>query len=151
VPDPDTKFMVQQMFNRYLEPGQSIVSITEYMKTIGLRTKWGRPYVKSNIQAILTNPFYVGVNRFNGNDYPGAQEHLISKTLFRQVQQKMHKGRPDRLRSHNSPLKGLIRCEDCGSMVTWQASAVALVMRASEISYLGRTESRNSLEGCLTD
>jgi site-specific DNA recombinase len=120
VPDPDTKFMVQQMFNRYLEPGQSIVSITEYMKTIGLRTKWGRPYVKSNIQAILTNPFYVGVNRFNGNDYPGAQEHLISKTLFRQVQQKMHKGRPDRLRSHNSPLKGLIRCEDCGSMVTWQ-------------------------------
>lgn len=66
------------------------------------------------------NPFYIGINRFNGKEYPGAQETFIPKKLFRQVQDKLHHKRPRKYRKHHSPLQGIIHCEDCGSVVTWQ-------------------------------
>lgn len=90
------------------------------MDKLGLRTRAGRPYSKSHLQRILTNPFYIGINRFNGKEYPGAQEAIIPKELFKRVQQKMHKGRPRSYDKHHSPLQGMIRCQDCGSIVTWQ-------------------------------
>jgi len=120
VPDPETRPLILQAFKKYLEPGESIKSVTEYMKAIGVRTRWGRPQTKSNVQLMLLNPFYVGINRFNGNDYPGAQEQIIPKAIYRRVQDKLKGGRPRLLAKHNSPLKGLIRCVDCGSVVTWQ-------------------------------
>lgn len=120
VPDPDTKYLMQQIFKSYLEPNHSLASITSEMKDIGLRTRLGRPYAKSHIQRILMNPFFVGINRFNGKDYPGAQEPIITNELFEKVQQKMHKGRPRVYAKHDSPFKSVIRCEDCDSVVTWQ-------------------------------
>lgn len=120
VPDPATKSIMQQVFKKYLEPSHSIASITEEMKNMGIRTRLGRPYAKSHVQRILLNPFYIGINRFNGKDYPGAQEQIISKDLFDRVQQKMHKGRPTVLKKHNPIFKNMISCESCGGVVTWQ-------------------------------
>lgn len=120
VPNPETKGAMQQVFKKYLEPGQTIASIAEEMARLGVRTKQGRPHSVSHVQRILMNPFYIGINRFNGKDYPGAQETIITKAVFEKVQQKMHRGRPRTYARHNSPLKGLIRCEDCDSVVTWQ-------------------------------
>jgi site-specific DNA recombinase len=120
VPNPDTKPLIQKVFKLYLEPQHSIASITEEMTVLGIKTKHGRPFVKSNVQKILTNPFYIGINRFNGKEYPGAQEPIISKQLFSAVQAKMHKGRPAVFVKHNPIFKSLIRCDDCGTLVTWQ-------------------------------
>lgn len=120
VPDPDTKSLIIRLFEMYLEPSQSIASITEEMKRLGIRTKQGRPYAKSHVQRIMINPFYIGINRFNGKDTPGAQETFISKELFNKVQQKMHKGRPTVLKKHNPIFKNLILCKSCGGVVTWQ-------------------------------
>ncbi|MFO0862553.1 MAG: recombinase family protein [Candidatus Saccharibacteria bacterium] len=120
VPDPATTSLMQEIFKKYIEPNHSIASVAEEMKLMGITTRKGRPYAKSQVQKILTNPFYIGINRFNGKDYPGAQEPIISKDLFEKVQHKMHKGRPLVYVRHNPPLKSLIRCEDCGTAVTWQ-------------------------------
>lgn len=120
VPNPETKKLMQYTFKKYLEPGQSIASIAAEMKRIGVTTRLGRAHSKSHVQRILNNPFYIGINRFQDKEYPGAQEPIISKDIFNKVQQKMHKGRPRVLAKHNSPLKGLIRCDDCNSVVTWQ-------------------------------
>lgn len=120
VPDPKTKVLIQRVFQKYLEHGQSLVSITEEMARMGIRTRPGRPYSKSNVQRMLLNPFYIGINRFNGKDYPGAQEPIITKDVFERVQQKMHRGRPNTYGRHNAALKSVIRCEDCDSLVTWQ-------------------------------
>lgn len=120
VPNPDTKHLMQEVFKKYLEPNHSIVSIANEMRLMGITTSKGRPYFKSQVQRILTNPFYVGINRFNGKDYPGAQQPIIGKDIFEQVQRKMHGGRPIVFVKHNTPLKGLIRCEDCDTLVTWQ-------------------------------
>jgi site-specific DNA recombinase len=120
VPDPETKGLILAAFKKYLEPGQSINSIVEELRRLGITSKRGHYYAKSNVQNILSNTYYIGVNVFDGKTYPGAQEQFISKDLFDRVQLKMHKGRPHKLSKHNSPLQGLIRCDDCGSMITWQ-------------------------------
>jgi site-specific DNA recombinase len=120
VPNPETRDIMLQIFKKYLEPSESILTITAEMKRLGIRNRGGRYYGKSYVQNILTDPYYVGINKFNGKTYPGAQERIIPEELFERVQQKMHKGRPRQFAKHNSPLQGLIRCQDCGSVVTWQ-------------------------------
>lgn len=120
IPSPLTRPLMQEVFKKYLEPNHSIASIADEMRLMGITTSKGRPYYKSQVQRILTNPFYIGINRFDGKDYPGAQEPIISKELFEKVQRKMHGGRPIVLVRHNTPLKGIIRCEDCDTLVTWQ-------------------------------
>jgi site-specific DNA recombinase len=120
VPNPDTRALIQGIFSKYLDPSQSLASITEEMRVMGIRTRGNRPYSKSNVQLMLSNPFYIGINRFNGKEYPGAQEKLITKDVFEAVQKKMHKGKPLVYVKHNPVYKSLVRCEDCGNLVTWQ-------------------------------
>jgi len=120
VPDSDTKTIMQGLFKKYLEPSYSIQTFTDEMASLGIRTRMGRPYSKSHVQRILMNPFYIGINHFDGKDYPGAQEPIISNELFNKVQQKMHNGRPTVLKKHNPVLKNIIRCKSCGAVVTWQ-------------------------------
>lgn len=120
VPEPEISKLMLKAFRFYLNPGQSVESTVRYMEKLGIVTRQGRPYAKSHLHRILENPFYIGINRFNGKDYPGAQETFIPKSLFKRVQEKLHHKRPRSLRKHNTPLQGVIRCEDCGSVVTWQ-------------------------------
>ena len=120
VPNPETKGLVQRAFELYLEPSQSIESVAQEMRRMGLKTRKGRPFYKSQVQRILTNPFYIGINRHNGKDYPGAQEQIISKEVFDAVQNKMRRKLPIRYRQHNPTFKNLIRCNNCGGLVTWQ-------------------------------
>ena len=120
VPDAVTSKLMFKVFRFYLNPGESLDSTVRYMVKLGIVTRQGKPYVKSHLQRILMNPFYIGINRFNGKDYPGAQETFIPKTLFKRVQDKLHGGRPRSYNKHYSPLQGIIRCQDCGSIVTWQ-------------------------------
>lgn len=120
VPNPDTYKKVQRLFKKYLEPNSTIQAVTDEMYRMGLRTKNGNKFVKSKVHKMLLNPFYVGVNRFNGKEYPGAQKTFISKALFNAVQAKMHRGRPVKYHKHNPVLKGMITCAYCDSIVTWQ-------------------------------
>jgi site-specific DNA recombinase len=119
-PNPATKPLVIKAFNKYLEPGESVDSITELMEQIGLRTRGGRPYAKSKVHKMLDNPYYIGIIRFDGKEYPGAQIPLISTELFERVQLKLHGKRPTRYRQHNPVFKGIIHCGSCGGFVTWQ-------------------------------
>ena len=120
VPNPDTASLMLQIFRKYLNPGESIESITAEMELVGIRTRKGRPYNKSRVQRILCNPFYIGTNHFNGKNYPGAQQPIIPKKLFDRVQAKLHGGRSGTYVKHYCTFKGVIRCSDCGTIVTWQ-------------------------------
>jgi site-specific DNA recombinase len=120
VPDPNTMGTMQRLFSQYLEPGQSISTITASMKDMGLATHGGNPYARSTIQVLLMNPFYIGTNRFNGKDYPGAQQPIIGRQIFERVQEKLHRGQAPRRRKHDPVFKGLIKCDSCGGTVTWE-------------------------------
>lgn len=120
VPDPVASKLMLKAFRFYLKPGGSLDSTVAYMAELGVVSRQGKPYSKSHLQRVFINPFYIGINRFDGKDYPGAQQTFISKELFIQVQDKLHGKRPSFNRKHRYPLKGIISCEDCGSIVTWQ-------------------------------
>jgi site-specific DNA recombinase len=120
VPDPATESIMRQVLKLYMEPSHSLRTITKEMNVRGIRTRKGRPYVKSAVQKILMNPFYIGINRFKDKDYPGAQTPLISRELYDRIQQKLHNKKPTIYKKHNPVLKNIIRCGQCNGVVTWQ-------------------------------
>lgn len=119
-PDSSTKLLIRRAFELYLEPQHTVQTVTNEMKLMGLRTNKGRPYSKSYVHKMLANPFYIGINRFNGKDYPGAQEPILSKDLFDRVQVRLNRKTVGKYRTHNPVFKGVIRCMSCKKLVTWQ-------------------------------
>ncbi len=120
IPNPDTMYIVRRVFELYLLPDQTIKTLRVEMAKLGLTTRKGRPFSKSQVARILINPFYIGINRFNGKEYPGAQEPILSKELFNAVQRKLHRRGKSKLHKHDAVFKGMVHCIQCGAMITWQ-------------------------------
>ena len=120
VPDPETAKQIQKAFALYLQPSGTVLSVTKYLAESGVTTRKGRPLSKSKVHALLKNPFYIGVNKFNGREYPGAQKHLIPEITFKAVQDKLSNKRPSKYKKHNPVLKGIMTCVDCHKTITWQ-------------------------------
>lgn len=120
VPDTDVVPSMVHIFQLASLPDYNVRRITEVLAELGVTSRKGRPYSKSYVHKVLTNPFYIGINRFNGKEYPGAQEPIISKELFYEVQEKLRRPHYGRGKKHNPIFKGMIRCTDCDSMATWQ-------------------------------
>jgi site-specific DNA recombinase len=89
----------------------------------GLRTKkfrrqGGNPLSRSGIYRLFTNPFYYGWFEFNGKLYKGNHEPMVTKEESDKVQIILgRKGRP-RLQTHHFPFTGMIRCGECGCLIT---------------------------------
>lgn len=120
IPDERNWRIIKEMFELYIQPGQSGKTITKEMARRGVLTRKGRPYAHGRVDDMLTNPFYVGIIRWDGREYPGRHETFISRQLWDKVQQKMHSGRPVVYKKHNPLFKNMITCEICGGVVTWQ-------------------------------
>lgn len=119
VVNEETSPVVERAFKLYLEPGQSISTITDELAECGLTTKKGRPHSKSAVAKMLRNPFYIGIIRFNNHEYPGAHEPLIDNDLFNAVQEKLGEHH-SKQRRHDPLFRGLLQCADCQKLVTWQ-------------------------------
>lgn len=119
VPDPDTARKVKKIFKLYLEDDNSVQSICDEMEKVGLKTRKGRPFTKSNTHRMLKNPFYIGKILFDNKEYVGAQEPIISEDLFERVQAKLDNKSPHKKRVHNYPLKGVMTCKYCEKLITW--------------------------------
>lgn len=153
-PNPEIKALIQRTFKKYLEPSQTLKTITKEMELMGIRTRKGRPYNRSYVDKMLSNPFYIGINRFNGKDYPGAQQPILSKKLFEAVQQKKHGKRPHKLTRHNPIFKGLIKCSSCQKLVTWQLQKgryYGVCKRTTEDCKVGKMLREDSLEEMVTE
>lgn len=84
----------------------------------------GKRFIPNKIKVIVTNPLYKGVVHHNGEDYPGEHEPLVSEKLWQEANDALSgKGKKrqqtvlDR-NTHQSLLKGIIRCGECGHRLT---------------------------------
>ena len=128
--DPERAPLVKQAFEEYSTGDWSLTSLAEYMAALGLNTRAtpkipSKPVTKCTIEKILKNPYYAGVIRYNGVEYDGAHEALISLETFNHVQtiiQAHHNG--ERTREHPHFLKGSVYCWECKSkmIVTYARS-----------------------------
>ncbi len=90
-----------------------LFSVTRKSKRQG-----GKTLCRSAIYKILTNPFYCGQMIRNGEIYQGRHEPMVSPEEFGRVQDLLgRKGKP-RGKKMNFAFTGLIRCRECGCMVT---------------------------------
>ena len=119
--DPQRAPLVKLAFEEYSTGNWSLNSLAEYMSALGLNTRAtpkipSKPVTKCTIEKMLKNPYYAGVIRYNGVEYDGAHEALVSLETFNSVQtiiRAHHNG--ERTRDHPHFLKGSVFCHECGS------------------------------------
>ena len=122
----DVRFpLVRKVFDLMLTGTYSAFELTKIAnEKIGLTRRFGDPkkkISKSNMYRILTNPFYYGAFQFpegSGNWYKGSHKPMISKEEYDEVQFLMGNTSRPRSKTHNFAFTGLIRCGECGAMIT---------------------------------
>ena len=118
--DEESSHLILKMFELYASGGYSLLTLTHEMRRLGLVTRRGRPLVKSHIVKMLSHPFYTGKNPWKGQIYPGNHTPIINDELFDEVRNRMQRKNAPRYRTHNHVFKGLLLCDECGGIMTWE-------------------------------
>ena len=93
--DEDMAPRLCQLFMKAAEGNTSIRHLADFAQQIGLSSRQGKPFSKSSLWKILTNPFYCGLIRYRGKLLPGQHPALISEELFGQVQEALRQRRKE--------------------------------------------------------
>lgn len=123
-PNPTQARVVKKMFEDYATGKYSLASMCDRMFEHGVHSRNGRPFSKSSVQTVLSNPVYVGLIKYKGEVFEGKFEPIISQGLYDAVQEELHtRARPRRSKyGHNWPLTSLFNCGSCGCGITAQWS-----------------------------
>jgi hypothetical protein len=123
VVDPKKADAVRMMFRSY-RMNHNAVYIARLLKSNGILTPSGKPYCNSFVYRVLRKLVYTGKVVHRGKVFPGQHEAIISEDVFQEVQKMLaeeipRKGFKTRIEGHpNLPYLGLIRCQECGSIMT---------------------------------
>ena len=120
-PDPDLAPVVRQMFEWYATGRHSVREITRMARGEGLAfRKTGKPVPQSSVQKMFRNRTYMGEFVWDGRTYEGSHEPIVSRDLWKKVQDVLDGRRvnPNRKPKRDFAFTGLFRCGHCGcSMV----------------------------------
>ncbi|MGI9102203.1 MAG: recombinase family protein [Terriglobales bacterium] len=123
IADPERFDLVRQMWQLMMTGAYSPRRIWETatrtwrLTTVPRKRIGGSLVTLSAVYRILTNPFYAGVLRREGQSFPGKHTAMISIDEFDHVQNLLHRpGRPRQTRAF--AYTGMIRCGECGFAVT---------------------------------
>lgn len=135
--DEEEAETVRLIFHMFVN-GSGIRQIASCLRESGVKSKMGNPLDSRGVEYILNNPCYMGYLRWNPHGKSASKryfhnpddilqkaEHtpIISEELFQQAQQLLEeraRTRQKYMREEASPtamfaLKGLVRCNTCGS------------------------------------
>jgi site-specific DNA recombinase len=116
--DPVRAPHVITAFNLYATGGYNLQQITDILFVNGLRSSSGKKVFKSSVHRIIQDPFYYGVMTREGRCYQGNHQPLISKEVFDRAQSVLNGNLRSKAKTHFFPLRGFMRCEVCGCMLT---------------------------------
>ena len=117
--DKEKSPFIRKAFELYATGEYTLKTINQFLADSGISSYRKRPLSVSCVQRFLKNHFYYGVFRFNNEVYQGSHEPIISKKLFDSVQQVMNnRGKKKRKRKHEFAFSGLMRCGNCGCLIT---------------------------------
>jgi len=122
VKDPERFELIKKMWELMLTGNYTPSKIASIANNEwGFKTPKGRYLLRSTIYRLFASPFYYGYFEYpvgSGNWYKGKHEPMITKEEFERVQILLgRKGKP-RLKRHNFAFTGLIKCGECGAMIT---------------------------------
>ena len=116
-PDPETAPMVQKLFQWYSTGTYSLSELQKKARAVDLTSRRnGATVARATIAKILNNPVYHGEFNWKGKIFRGIHEPLITKELFKKVQEVLDfKGRTRTgRRKHEWIFQGLLFCGHCG-------------------------------------
>ncbi len=118
--DPEQAPLVAKAFELYARGEFTVSTLTIQMADLGLRNKKGKPLSRSKTAELLHNRLYCGVVAFNGVEYPGTHEPIVSKELFESVQKMFLSHDREKVRESKHPhfLRGVMACGSCGSAMS---------------------------------
>jgi site-specific DNA recombinase len=118
--DPQRHELVKMAFKLFATGRYTIDSLHDELEELGLRTRatarWpAGPVSKSRLGQMLRDRYYIGKLEYDGIEYNGMHEALVSEDLFDRVQRVLdeHSGSGARQRSHPHYLKGVVWCGRC--------------------------------------
>ncbi len=115
VTEPFEARVVEKMYEWY---GSGCFSMLEVRRK--LKEDFNIDFSKGFIDFILKQPFYCGSMLYDGKEYPHNYDCVISKELYDRVQQVKAGYNKKHFKFAGLPYlyRGLIRCADCGCMIT---------------------------------
>ncbi len=146
IPDEEKVSILQMIFNDFLK-GMGTRAIASKLNEMGIRSTKGNPFENRTVEYILSNPVYIGKLRRskNGRDnrdrfhqseentliVDGKHKPLIDESVFENVQKKLTSNKKiyskySRQENIEFMLKGLVRCDNCGSTLTLSAAGKGL-------------------------
>jgi site-specific DNA recombinase len=129
--NPKEAAHVREMFRMYIQEA-SLLPVVKELASRGWSNKrrvtkkghqlGGRPFDKSTLHQLLTNPIYTGKTRYKDELHAGEHERIIDQDLFDKVQHQLKlNGRTGGMEVRNkygALLRGLLRCKSCGTAMT---------------------------------
>lgn len=119
VPDPKRFDHVRKMWDMLLT---GVYTVPEILKTaekeLTYRTKAGNILSRSGLYFIFTNVFYYGDFKYNGTIYRGAHKPMITREEYDKAQAILGRRGKQRPKTRDFAYTGVVRCGECGAMVT---------------------------------
>jgi site-specific DNA recombinase len=127
----DEAGQVRAIYDLYHEQ-RSLLAVAQELDRRGWRRKsWmtrdgrareGRPFNVVDVQRVLTDPRYVGLQTLGDETFPGEHPAIISKAVFNRVQKILAENRRTSGASHRNRhgalLRGILRCAACDAAMT---------------------------------
>ncbi|MBI5788129.1 MAG: recombinase family protein, partial [Candidatus Schekmanbacteria bacterium] len=112
--------LVEQAFELYSTGNYSLAALSEEIAERGLKTRFGKKFSKERIKSILANKFYIGKMIWQGKEYPGTHQPLISDRLFYRAQEVLRSRHADtgEKGKYQFLLRGKAYCQTCGEKLT---------------------------------
>ncbi|MBI2624765.1 MAG: recombinase family protein [Candidatus Nealsonbacteria bacterium] len=118
--DPERFDLVRKLWDILLTGNFSIQKLYENTtEELRLTRKNGKKMGRSRFYNIFKDPFYYGAFVYAGVLYPkGNHDLMITKDEFDRAQIILGNASKPRKQTHNFAFTGMIRCGECGSMIT---------------------------------
>ena len=99
----------------YSVPQTHTIAVTEW----GFRMPNGTKMSRSTFYAVVTNPFYYGLMKYNNELHQGKHKSMITKKLFEKCQKILRdRTRPKKKSFKEYAFRGLLKCAECGCSIT---------------------------------
>ena len=126
---------VKKMFSLFIE-GKKATEIANILNSKGFRTKARQVITKAGvkkttgenrfnddfIKKVITNPIYKGFVHFQGEQFKGEHEAVVSNQVWEKANQLIKPITPRKVifnkDNHVHLLKGLLTCGECGTLLT---------------------------------
>ncbi len=121
---PETFDTIKALLMKYAAGDITLPQMNKELFNAGIKTKKGLSIGYSSVERLLSNPFYYGIFKLNGELHPGSHPAMITKDVFDQIQKRLAnirwKVKDPETKKHdkNFLFTELGKCGECGYSIT---------------------------------